>query len=78
VTAKQPDATYVALVEARRVLSVEDAAAFDAGLSLILANHIGDLEVLKETIALARAVGVALKPCGPRSPDAPCAPVSQW
>lgn len=51
----EPDAAYVALVEARRGLSVEAAAALDARLSLILANHIGDLEVLKEAIALAKA-----------------------
>ena len=37
-----PDAAYVALVEARRGLSEEQAAAFDTRLALILANHIGD------------------------------------
>jgi len=58
VTASQfaePDAAYVALVEARRGLSEEEAAALDTRLALILANHIGDLEVLKEAIALAKA-----------------------
>ena len=50
-----PDATYVALVEARRGLSEEQAAAFDTRLALILANHIGDLDVLKQAIALAKA-----------------------
>ena len=58
VTASQfanPDAAYVALVEARRGLSVEAAAALDAKLALILANHIGDLDVLKEAVALAKA-----------------------
>ena len=50
-----PDAAYVALVEARRGLSVEAAAAFDARLVLILANHIGDLDVLREAIALANS-----------------------
>jgi hypothetical protein len=56
VTASQfadPDAAYVALVEARRNLSDADAAALDAKLVLILANHIGDLDVLNEAIALA-------------------------
>ena len=48
-----PDAAYVALVEARRNLSGADAAALDAKLVLILANHIGDLDVLSEAIALA-------------------------
>jgi len=58
VTAAQfadADAAYVALVEARRDLSEEEAAALDTRLALILANHIGDLDVLKEAIALAKA-----------------------
>jgi hypothetical protein len=49
-----PDAAYVALVEARRGLSEDAAAALDARLALILANHIGDLDVLSEAIALAK------------------------
>lgn len=49
-----PDAAYVALVEARRGLSVEAAAELDTKLVLILANHIGDLDVLKEAVALAK------------------------
>jgi len=56
VTASQfanPDAAYVALVEAHRHLSDADAAALDTILVLILANHIGDLDVLNEAIALA-------------------------
>jgi hypothetical protein len=51
-----PDAAYVALVEARRGLTVEAAADLDAKLVLILANHIGDVDVLTEAIALARIV----------------------
>lgn len=57
ITAPQfanPDAAYVALVEARRGLSEQAAAAFDTKLALILANHIGDIDVLKEAIALAK------------------------
>ncbi len=50
-----PDAAYIALVEARRGLSEQAAAALDTRLVLILANHIGDLDVLKEAIALAKA-----------------------
>ncbi|HEX4555315.1 MAG TPA: DUF2783 domain-containing protein [Xanthobacteraceae bacterium] len=49
-----PDAAYVALVEARRGLTAEAAADLDAKLVLILANHIGDIDVLTEAIALAR------------------------
>jgi Protein of unknown function (DUF2783) len=49
-----PDAAYVALVEARRGLSEEAAAALDLRLVLILANHIGDLGILEEAIRLAK------------------------
>jgi hypothetical protein len=62
VTASQfpnPDAAYVALIEARRGLSEQAAAALDARLVLILANHIGDLDVLQEAIALAKDAGGA-------------------
>ncbi|MPZ54904.1 MAG: DUF2783 domain-containing protein [Rhizobiales bacterium] len=52
-----PDAAYVALVEARRGLTEEAAADLDARLVLILANHIGDLDVLNEAIALASQPG---------------------
>ena len=49
-----PDAAYLALVEARRHLSDAEAAELDTKLVLILANHVGDLEVLREAIALAQ------------------------
>ena len=52
-----PDAAYRALLEARRNLSDEQAAKLDSRLVLILANHIGDLEVLREAITLAKATG---------------------
>ena len=58
VTASQfpdPDAAYLALVEARRGLDAAAAAALDTRLVLILANHIGDAEVLAEAIALAKS-----------------------
>jgi hypothetical protein len=57
ITASQfpdPDAAYVALVDARRGLSEQAAAALDSRLVLLLANHIGDLGVLREAIAVAR------------------------
>ncbi|MEI7805815.1 MAG: DUF2783 domain-containing protein [Hyphomicrobiales bacterium] len=53
----QPDAAYVALVEARRGLSEAEAADLDTRLVLILANHIGDADVLNEAIALAKTAG---------------------
>jgi hypothetical protein len=52
-----PDAAYRALLEARRNLSDEEAAKLDSRLVLILANHIGDPDVLREAIALARETG---------------------
>ena len=57
VTASQfadPDAAYLALVEARRSLTDAAAAELDTRLVIILANHIGDLDVLREAIALAK------------------------
>ena len=50
----RPDDAFRAVVEAHRGLSDEQSADLDAALVLILANHIGDLEVLREAIALAR------------------------
>ena len=49
-----PDAVYRALIEAHRGLSDADSAALNTRLVLILANHIGDAEVLAAAIALAR------------------------
>jgi hypothetical protein len=62
VTASQfadPDAAYLALVEARRSLSDAQAAELDTRLVLILANHVGDLDVLREAIALAKQASAA-------------------
>ncbi|MBK8008543.1 MAG: DUF2783 domain-containing protein [Rhizobiales bacterium] len=52
-----PDAAYETLVEAHRGVSEADSAALNARLVLILSNHIGDLAVLKEAIALAKKAG---------------------
>ncbi len=49
-----PDAAYRLIVEAHRGVSDAQSADLDAALVLILANHIGDLEVLREAIALAQ------------------------
>ena len=49
-----PDAAYRQIVEAHRGLSDEASAALDAALLLLLANHIGDAEVWREAIALAK------------------------
>jgi len=50
----RPDDAFRAVVEAHRGLSEAQSADLDAALVLILANHIGDLEVLREAIALAK------------------------
>jgi len=49
-----PDAAYRSLIEAHRGLPDEDSAALNTRLVLILANHIGDAEVLAAAIALAK------------------------
>jgi hypothetical protein len=49
-----PDALYAALVDAHSDLSEAESAALNARLILLLANHIGDLEVLREAIETAR------------------------
>jgi hypothetical protein len=50
----KPDDAFRAVVEAHRGLSDEQSAELDAALVLILANHIGDLDVLREAIVLAK------------------------
>ena len=55
-----PDSAYRMVVEAHRGLSGEDSASLDTALVLILANHIGDAEVLRDAITLAkRQIGSA-------------------
>ena len=49
----KPDDAFRTIVEAHRGLGDEQSADLDAALVLILANHIGDLDVLREAIALA-------------------------
>jgi hypothetical protein len=50
----KPDDAFRMIVEAHRGLSDGQSADLDAALVLILANHIGDVEVLREAIALAK------------------------
>ncbi len=49
-----PDAAYRMIVEAHRGLTDADSEALNAALVLTLANHVGDLDVLAEAIALAQ------------------------
>jgi hypothetical protein len=50
-----PDAAYRALIEAHRGLSDEESAALNTALVLLLANHVGSIEVLREAIVAALA-----------------------
>jgi hypothetical protein len=48
------DDFYEALIDAHRDLSEAESAALNARLILILANQVGDVEVLVEALAAAR------------------------
>ncbi len=48
------DDFYEMLIEAHRDLGDEQSALLNARLILLLANHIGDLSVLREALQLAR------------------------
>jgi hypothetical protein len=49
-----PDEFYEALIDAHRDLGDAQSQQLNARLVLLLANHIGDLAVLKEALAAAR------------------------
>lgn len=48
------DDFYELLIETHRGLSEEQSARVNAKLILLLANHIGDLAVLREALRIAR------------------------
>jgi 3-(3-hydroxy-phenyl)propionate hydroxylase len=61
-----PDGCYAALVAAHQGLTDAASELLNARLVLILANHVGDPQVLHEALALARA---AVEPApGPAAP----------
>ena len=49
-----PDDFYELLIDAHRELTEEQSALLNAKLILLLANQVGDLDVLKAALALAR------------------------
>ncbi len=49
------DDFYQLLIDAHRDLSADDSARLNARLILLLANHVGDLSVIREAIEQARA-----------------------
>lgn len=54
VRLSDPDGFYEALIDMHRDLSEAASELVNAKLILLLANHIGDLTVLREAMALAR------------------------
>jgi Protein of unknown function (DUF2783) len=55
-----PDSFYEALIETHRDLTEPQSHALNARLVLLLANHIGQLDVLQQALAAARASGRGL------------------
>jgi hypothetical protein len=50
----RPDDFYEALIELHRDLTPEQSAKVNAKLILLLANHVGDMQVLREALEAAR------------------------
>ena len=51
---QEPDDFYQELVDMHRDLSAQQSALVNAKLILLLANHVGDLAVLREAMRAAR------------------------
>jgi hypothetical protein len=52
---ERPDDFYEALIELHRGLSEEQSRMLNAKLILLLANHIGDITILKEAMVIAKS-----------------------
>ncbi|MCT4610261.1 MAG: DUF2783 domain-containing protein [Pelagimonas sp.] len=52
-----PDGFYEKLLGAHEGLSDEDSQALNARLVLVLANHIGDIDVLEQAMQAAKDAG---------------------
>jgi hypothetical protein len=50
-----PDAFYELLIDSHHDLDDEQSKMLNAQLILLLSNHIGDIAVLREALAIARA-----------------------
>ena len=53
----RPDDFYEALITLHRDLTPEQSARVNAKLVLLLANHVGDMDVLQQALAAAAEVG---------------------
>lgn len=51
-----PDEFYERLIDAHRDLSTQQSHAMNAALVLLLSNHIGDMGVVADALAKARAI----------------------
>jgi hypothetical protein len=60
--AGDPDAIYQVLVDAYDALDSEQSRIMDTRLILLLANHIGDPEVIAQAVVAARATVAAPGP----------------
>ena len=60
-----PDDFYERLIATHRGLNDQQSALVNAKLILLLANHIGDADVLAQAMAAARE-GIGASPEGPR------------
>ena len=54
---ENPDAAFQLIVDAHRALDAEESATFNARLVLLLANHIGDMDVLRQAVEAAKQSG---------------------
>lgn len=52
---ESPDEFYQALIDSHADLSTDQSHAMNARLILLMANHIGNLSILREALAAARA-----------------------
>lgn len=50
----RPDHVYQSLIDLHRDLGTEESMRINTKLILLLVNHIGDEEVIREAIAIAR------------------------
>lgn len=50
-----PDDFYQKLIDAHRELSTEQSHAMNAALVLLLANHVGDMQVIEQALEHARS-----------------------
>ena len=73
-----PDEFYEALLDAHRGLTIAQSQSLNARLILLLANHVGDCDVLRDALRRARfAVGSELAHSEPASAPRPLSPLTE-